>query len=117
MTINDALVTSAVITPLLTASLVWVNQRNATRAEKKVEEVKQTLITTNSTMDGKLNTIHTLVNSKLGRVLRTNASTLRALAVLTQDPSYAKLADDAEAESADHEAKQAAVDANGKDKQ
>ncbi len=117
MTINDALVVSAVLTPLLTASLVWVNQRNATKAEKKVEEVKETLVATNSAMDGKLDTIHTLVNSKLGRVLRTNAATLRALAILTHDDAVANLATEAEAESAEHEAKQATVDANGKDKQ
>ncbi len=114
MTVNDAVVATVFGLGVVSALLQWINGK---KAAAKVEEVKETLAFTNSAIDGKLDTIHILVNSKLGRVLRTNAATLRALAILTRDPSVANLADEAESESADHEARQAVVDARTEDKQ
>jgi hypothetical protein len=121
MTLSTAIVVvvfaSGIITPALTATLVWVNQRNAMRAEKKAEEVKEALAATNHTVAKNLseivatgNSTHVLVNSQLGRALLLSATTLRALANLTKDKSIKVSADNAEAELADHRLKQEELD-------
>jgi hypothetical protein len=136
ITASNTLVISAIISPLLTASLVWVNQRNyvkaAAKAEEvkeavdkvamtaaiKAEEVKRALESTNATVEHNLtkivetgNSTHVLVNSQMGRALLMAATTLRALAKLTNDPEIAVAASNAEAELVDHRAKQATLDA------
>lgn len=82
----------------------------AAKTAVKVEEVKTTLTETSSIADGKLDKIHTLVNSAMGTQLETVAIALRRLAEgnpSKENLEAAKLADE---KWSVHKDKQSTVD-------
>jgi hypothetical protein len=76
----------------------------------KTEDVRKTLVETDSNVNHKLDTIHTLVNSNMGTQLKISAGLARQLADLTKTESALKIAEEYERLVADHDAKQAQVD-------
>ena len=79
-------------------------------AAKKVEEVRSDLKTESNNTSGQLISIHTLVNSKMGAVLKALAVAMRRVADETKSQIDLDAAAIAERQLADHETRQAAVD-------
>jgi len=93
-------------------------QAAASNAATQVSAVKRTLETATATSDAKLDSLgkvatatHALVNNNMAVQLRLNAALARRLAELTRDLSDIRAADLADQLLAEHEAKQAVVDA------
>jgi hypothetical protein len=108
----------AVIAAVVTCVLAYMNQRTksavattAKDAAAKVDEVKTTLETTTTNTDGKLNTIHTLVNGAMTDQMRLLAVALKRAADMSGDPEDIKAAELAEESYRRHRARQAAVPA------
>ena len=108
----------ALIAAAATVILGWMSQRTknavvdtGTAAAGNAEEVKTTLAAVTAQQDGKLDRIHTLVNSNMGVQLRMTAELARWKAVQTRDPQHIAEAENAERLYREHVEKQAAVDA------
>jgi hypothetical protein len=120
MEVSDV-VWQAAIAAVVTIALGWLQYRTKVAAEKaveKVDEVKETLRSTESDHDVKFDALakvtdktHTLVNSRMGAQLRIAASALRRLAGQPgATPEDVAIAEEAEKLSREHEAMQAKVD-------
>lgn len=94
----------------LAAEKVEAVRVQAAAAAVKVGEVKTVLEFTTQKTDKKLDSIHTLVNSSMGKQLAIAASLSRRIALLTGKPEDNASADEAERLLKDHEGKQAIVD-------
>ncbi len=108
----------ALIAAAMTIIMAYMSQRTkdavaktADAAAGKAEEVKTTLAAATAQQDGKLDRIHTLVNSNMGVQLRMTAELARWKAVQTRDPKHIAEAENAERLYREHVEKQAAVDA------
>ncbi len=77
-------------------------------------DVKEDLATSTAKVDSKLDNIHTLVNSNMGRQLRLTATALRRVADLTSNKYDKDAAEEAETLYTEHMRKQEAVDAAGR---
>jgi hypothetical protein len=109
--LSDAVQIATLITGVAgTLGLAYIGYLQ-NRAAKATVEVKDTLATNETNTTKKLDTIHVLVNSKLGAVLRSLAIALRQNAIDRPTPENLKAAEDAENDTREHDAKQAAVDA------
>ncbi len=137
------LVWQALIAGIVTLCLAWMQQRNKNAIDKNtsastvaaseaavkvdmvarharemaaaVQDVKDDLADASSATTQKLDTIHTLVNSRMGLQLKVAAVALRQVAELTvgqgRNASDVAAAEMAESLLAEHVAKQATVDA------
>ena len=107
----------------------WFDDRRAGRvaaeakeaaavAAKEVKDVRDTLDVTTTKAEAKMDNLgkvakatHTLVNNQMAVQLRLSAVALRRVAGLTGDAADVKAAEMAEVAMAEHDAKQAVVDA------
>jgi hypothetical protein len=93
-------------------------RRSARRADVKVDRVRRTLEENTTSTEVRLDDLatvakatHLLVNSKMSVQLDANRIMARRLADLTKDPADEAAAELAERDYGEHQAKQAAVDA------
>lgn len=87
------------IIALLSASTVYLQQKNAARSDRKQEAISKVVDNT-----------HTLINSQYTASLQLVAQTSRALANLSKNPSDVTAADRAEKKLLDHQTGQDVVD-------
>ncbi len=104
---------------LTTALLAFIAYRQKL-ADDKVKTVKTDLAESNARQNKRLDSIaevadktHILVNSERGKLLTLYAMSARLLATETNRPEHARAAELAEIELAEHNSKQAEVDAQG----
>lgn len=102
--------TGTFLTGLLSLATQWVVIRGQTAAAKEAVVVKDTLANKSVVTDEKLNSIHTLVNSDMGKQKLRTAQALRRIAGITKDHLDIAAAEDAEEEYQKHQRSQAIVD-------
>ena len=117
-----ATTTAATVTAarLEVQKVATIAAQTTTQTAAQVEEVKQTLVDSQTETNGKLDKIHTLVNSSMGTALKMNAELARWKAEQRKDlpgnDADIALAEAMENAYREHQAKQAVVDQNQKDK-
>lgn len=111
-TVKLALITLAgtFVTSILALGSQWIAIMGQTRAAAEAREVKETLATKSVVTDDKLDSIHVLVNSDMGKQKLRTAQALRRIANMTKMPLDIAAAEDAEMEYSKHQRSQAIVD-------
>jgi len=99
-----------IVGAIVTIMLAFV-QRDQRIARKERQELKDTLVLTEERKSNKIDTIHSLVNSSLGKEIKEKMEALNELAL--QDPiRWQEKAAEATKQYYEHQRRQALVDAN-----
>jgi len=101
-------IATLVVGAIVTVMLAFV-QRNQNQARKERKEIKEALFVSDENRSTQLNTIHSLVNSTLGREMREKLEAFKELAII--DPlKWQERALTAQKQYDEHQRRQTALD-------
>jgi len=109
MTENGIIQLATLIVGAIVTIMLAIVQRDQRAARREAAEVKKSLLASNEIRDNKMDTIHSLVNSTLGKELKEKLDAYKELALV--DPlKWQPKAFEAQRQYDDHQRRQAIVD-------